>query len=84
MAALVLVIALIPAVVVDLRRRIIPDAVVIPALAAVLVIGALGEAPWWEALASAVLVGLLLLVPALICVKRLKRSCVSRRMIFTG
>lgn len=66
MAALVLVIALIPAVVVDLRRRIIPDVVVIPALAAVLVIGALGEAPWWEPLASAVLVGLLLLVPALI------------------
>ena len=66
MDVLVLVAALIPAVVVDLRRRIIPDVVVLPALAAVLVIGALGDAAWWEPIASAALVGVLLLVPALI------------------
>lgn len=66
MEVLVLAIALVPAVGCDLRSRIIPDVVVLPALVAVLVIGGLGEGPWWGPLASAGVVGLLLLVPALV------------------
>ncbi|MFM8828152.1 MAG: prepilin peptidase [Actinomycetota bacterium] len=66
MDVLVLIIALIPAVAWDLRRRIIPDLVVLPALAAVLVIGAIGHRAWWQPLASGALVALLLLVPALV------------------
>lgn len=67
MAVMVLIIALVPIVACDLRRRIIPDAVTGPAaLVAACCAVALGGRPWWSPVASGVLVGLPLLVPALV------------------
>ena len=66
MPALVLLVALVPIVIADLRRRLIPDAVVLPALGACWVVAVLVSGrPWWAPAASAVVVGGVLLVPAL-------------------
>ena len=57
----------VPVCVIDVRRRRIPDAIVLPALAAVIVIRAVwGTAGWAGALIWAGVAGLVLLVPALI------------------
>ncbi|MGB1526979.1 MAG: prepilin peptidase, partial [Miltoncostaeaceae bacterium] len=57
METIILLTVLVPVVVSDLRARIIPYAIVVPAIAA--------GRPWWGPPAAAVLVGGVVLVPAL-------------------
>ncbi len=67
MPLLVLLVALIPIVISDLRRRIIPDVVVVPASIVAIAAGiASGRGPWWHPIGSALLVGGALLGPALV------------------
>lgn len=64
---MVLLVALVPVVVADLRWRIVPDLVVVPALVCVCVLGAVAsDGPWWRAPVAAGVTGGLLLVPALV------------------
>ena len=59
--------ALVPIVVVDVRHRIIPDVVVIPATTAVIVLDIVAAAgPWWRAPVGALVVAGALLGPALV------------------
>jgi len=67
MSAVVLLQAHVPNVIVDLRRRIIPDVIVLPATAAAWA-GALlaGGRAWWAPPVSGALVAAVLLVPAIV------------------
>jgi leader peptidase (prepilin peptidase)/N-methyltransferase len=62
---IILCAALVPVVVSDLRARIIPDAIVVPAALAVVVVAIAAGRPWWGPPAAAALVGGVVLVPAL-------------------
>ncbi len=66
-AAGVLLVALVPVVVIDLRHRLIPDAVVLPA-AALALAAAIAAEPrrWWEPCAAALGAAAFLLVPAVV------------------
>jgi leader peptidase (prepilin peptidase)/N-methyltransferase len=67
MAAMVLLVALVPIVAADLRWRIVPDLVVAPAFLAAWVLSAMTPGmPWWGPVATAAIVGGVLAVPAVV------------------
>lgn len=67
MSAVVLLLALVPIVVADLRRRIIPDVIVLPAIGAAWAVASIGgDRPWWAPPATGALVATVLLVPAIV------------------
>lgn len=67
MSAVVLLLALVPIVVADLRRRIIPDVIVLPAIGAAWAVALIGgDRPWWAPPATGALVAAVLLVPAIV------------------
>ena len=67
MSAVVLLLALVPIVIIDLRRRIIPDVIVLPATAAAWAAALIaGDRPWWAPPATGALVAAALLVPAIV------------------
>jgi leader peptidase (prepilin peptidase) / N-methyltransferase len=66
-AAGVLLVALVPVVVIDVRHRLIPDAVVLPAAVVALAAAVAGDPRrWWEPCAASLGAAAFLLVPAIV------------------